>query len=168
VAGVDQGAWSAPAPLDLTHDITGFSCGDPALDGWLKTTALRAEGRTARTYVVCDGKSVVGYYCLATGSVDRSGAPGRIRRNAPDPIPIVVIGRLAVTDTHQGRGVGGGMLRDAFRRSVQVAEVAGCAAILVHAIDEDAVAFYERFGFAVFPSGTRTLFLPIETLRGAL
>ena len=168
MAGVERSGWSAPAPLDLSHDVASFSCGDPALDGWLKTTALRAEGRTARTYVVCDGKSVVGYYCLATGSVNRAIAPGGIRRNAPDPIPVVVIGRLAVTSALQGRGVGGGMLRDAFRRTIHVAEVAGCAAILVHAIDDNAVAFYERHGFVAFPSGARTLFLSIDALRSAL
>jgi GNAT superfamily N-acetyltransferase len=163
-----SGGYSPPLAIDPAHDTTGFSSGNDTLDDWLKTTALKAEGRSARTYVVCEGQIVVGYYCLATGSVGRDAAPGRIRRNAPDPIPVMIVGRLAVTTGCKGQGIGSGMLRDAFRRVLQVAETVGCRAILVHAIDQPAVDFYTSHGFMEYPGGSRTLFLPLETLRRAL
>ena len=168
MARVGRAALSPPAPIDPTHDTSAFSCGNDALDAWLTTTALKAEGRSARTYVVCEGKAVVGYYCLATGAVARSAAPGKIRRNAPDPIPVMVIGRLAITERCKGRGIGTAMLRDALRRVLQTAEIVGCRAVLVHAIDDSAVDFYARYGFTEFPGGTRTMFLPFATVRLAL
>jgi GNAT superfamily N-acetyltransferase len=160
--------YGPPVPIDASHDTSGFSCGNDALDDWLKTTALKAEGRSARTYVVCEGDAVIGYYCLATGSVGRSAAPGNVRRNAPDPVPVMIVGRLAVAARCKGQGIGSGMLRDSLRRILQAAEVVGCRAILVHAIDQTAVDFYARHGFVEFPGGARTMFLPLETLRRAL
>ena len=168
MAGVTSGSYSRPVSIDASHDTSGFSCGNDALDDWLKATALKAEGRSARTYVVCEARIVVAYYCLATGSVARSAAPGNIRRNAPDPVPVMIIGRLAVAERCKGQGIGGGMLRDALRRALQASEIVGCRAVLVHAIDQAAVAFYARYGFVAFPGGSRTLFLPMETLRRAL
>jgi predicted N-acetyltransferase YhbS len=168
VAGVGAGAVSPPVPIDASHDLSSFSCGVGALDDWLKATALRAEGNSARTYVVCAGNAVVGYYCLATASVARAAAPGKIRRNAPDPVPAMIVGRLAVTQEHKGQGIGSGMLRDAFQRTLQAAEIVGCRAILVHALDQAVADFYAAHGFVEHPSGGRTLFLPLETLRRAL
>jgi predicted N-acetyltransferase YhbS len=119
--------------------------------------------------VVTEGAEVVvGYYCLATGAVTRAGAPSRLRRNAPDPVPVAIIGRLAVASHHARLGIGGGMLQDAFRRIIQVSQVAGCAAVIVHAIDDAAGTFYARFGFVEFPAGSKTLFLPVQTLRAAI
>lgn len=155
-------------PLSAEHDLGDFACGHETLDRWLKQRALKSEGQTARTYVVCEGNSVVGYYALATGSVLRDAALPPLRRNAPDPIPIVIIGRFAVARSHQGQGIGSGMLRDALRRCLGVSNLIGCAAVLVHAIDEEAARFYQHFGFREFPGGSRTLFLPIETLRQVL
>jgi GNAT superfamily N-acetyltransferase len=160
--------FSPPAPIDSTHETADFARGIDVLDAWLRTTALKAEGRSARTYVVCEGKAVVGYYCLATGAVARAAAPGKVRRNAPDPVPVMIVGRLAVTERCRGQGIGGGMLRDSLRRVLQAAEIVGCRAVVVHAIDESAVAFYERYGFLAFPAETRTMFLPLETARRAL
>jgi GNAT superfamily N-acetyltransferase len=168
VEGVSGAGYSRPVPIDASHHTSDFSSGNDALDDWLKTTALRAEGRSTRTYVVCEGQGVVGYYCLATGSVARDAAPGRIRRNAPDPVPVMIVGRLAVTARCRGQGIGGGMLRDAFQRVLQVAETVGCRAILVHAVDQAAVDFYAGHGFVEYPGGARTLFLPLETLQRAL
>lgn len=162
------GAYGRPVPLEARHDVDGFSSGNDVLDDWLKSVALKAEGRSARTYVVCEGDAVVGYYCLATGGVTRASAPGSVRRNAPDPVPVMVIGRLAVTDRCKGQGIGSGMLRDALRRVLQAAEIVGCRAVVVHAIDDKAAAFYAAHGFAEFPAATRTLFLPIDTLRRSL
>ena len=168
MAGVSGGVFSAPAPIEDAHDTAGFRCGTDALDDWLRRTALRSEGLSARTYVVCEGLVVVGYYCLATGSVARSHAPGRLRRNAPDPLPVMVLGRLAVDERRKGQGIGGGLLRDALRRSLQVSATAGCRAILVHAIDDAAAAFYARYGFVASPASSLTLFLSLETARLAL
>jgi GNAT superfamily N-acetyltransferase len=162
------GLFEPPVPITADHDVPGFSCGNQALDEWLAATALKAEGRSARTYVVCRGRKVAAYYCLATGAVGRGNAPGRVRRNAPDPVPVLVIGRLAVDRACQGQGIGAGMLRDALRRAVLAAEIVGCRAVLVHAIDADAVAFYARYGFAEFPDGARTMFLPTDTIAEAL
>ncbi len=157
-----------PSTIQAAHDTTKFFCGHASLDNWLKSTALKAEGRSARTYVVCEANVVIGYYCLATGSVARANAPSKVKRNAPDPIPVMLIGRLAVAKDFERRGIGSGMLQDAFRRIMQTSEIVGCRAILVHAIDQPAQDFYARYGFTEFPTGTRTLFLPLEALRAAL
>jgi GNAT superfamily N-acetyltransferase len=163
-----DGAYVRPTPIAAGHDTSGFSCGNDGLDAWLRTTALKAEGNSARTYVVAGGEAVVGYYSLATGSVARGLAPGKVRRNAPDPVPVLLVGRLAVDRRYQGQGIGGGMLRDALQRALQASLIVGCRAVLVHAVDGDAVEFYARYGFVEFPGGTRTMFLPLETLRRAL
>lgn len=159
---------SRPGAISASHDTSRFSCGQEALDDWLKNTALKSEGRSARTYVVCSGAAVVGYYCLATGSVARGSAPPKIRRNVPDPIPVMIVGRLAVDRHFERMGIGGGLLRDAFRRVLQASEAVGCRAVLVHAIDRNAVEFYAKFGFIEFPAATRTMFLPLETLKAAI
>ncbi|WP_225421529.1 GNAT family N-acetyltransferase [Sphingomonas parva] len=99
-------ALSPPAPLDPTHDLGAFDCGEPALNLWLKQRALKNESRFSRTYVVCDGNRVVAYFCVSAGAVERAAAPGRIRRNAPEAIPVSIIGRLAVDRRHAGRGLG--------------------------------------------------------------
>lgn len=145
----------APEPLTAAHDVSGFDCGIPALDEWLKRRALPNQAsRASRTYVVCREQSVVGYYALAAGSVDHVQAPGRIKRNMPDPVPMMVLGRLAIDRSVQGQGLGAALLKDAVLRVVQAAEIAGIRGILVDAIDDAARAFHERFGFhrsATFP-----------------
>src|SRR5271165_2326904 len=105
---------SAPEKLRPDHDLSEFECGEPALDDWLRRRALQNERSGAsRTYVVCAGPRVVGYYALAVGAVAHAGAPGRIRRNMPDPVPVMIIGRLAVDQEFHGHGLGRGLLRDA-------------------------------------------------------
>src|SRR5690349_14611123 len=137
-----------PEKLSSDHDLSQFQCGEPPLDDWLKRRALQNEERGAsRTYVVCMGKQVVGYYALAVGAIAHVQASGRVRRNMPEPIPVMVIGRLAVDVTTQGQGLGAALLRDAILRTIQAAEIAGIRAILVHAISEPAKRFYEKSGF---------------------
>jgi GNAT superfamily N-acetyltransferase len=139
---------SPPEKLSGEHDLSGFDSGEPALDDWLRRHAQQNEASGAsRTYVVCAGARVVGYYSLAVGAVSRADAPGRIRRNAPDAVPVMVLGRLAVDKAFQGRGIGTGMLRDAVLRTAQAAKIAGIRAILVHAISDAAKRFYESHGF---------------------
>lgn len=159
---------TGPSGLALDHDTSAFLCGHHSLDEWLKNTALKSEGRTARTYVVCEGNAVVGYYSLATGSVVHLGAPRKLRQNAPDPIPIAIIGRLAVAKHRAGQGIGGGMLRDALKRVVQISHSIGCRAVLVHPIDGDAQSFYERYQFQPFPAGAKTMFLTVESITAAI
>lgn len=168
MAGVTARRYRRPVPIEARHDTSAFSCGHDVLDDWLKTRALKAEGRSARTYVVCEQRAVVGYYSLATGSVARSVLTKRPQRNAPDPVPVVIVSRLAVAEACRGEGIGRGMLRDALRRVLQAAEVVGCRAVLVRAIDDAAVNFYAGYGFAEIPGGGRRMVLPVETLRRTL
>jgi GNAT superfamily N-acetyltransferase len=155
--------WNAPTPLTAAHHVADFDCGEAALDHWLKHRALRNEGRGAsRTYVLCVEQQVVAYYCLATGSIASEHAPGRIRRNMPDPIPVMVLGRLAVDLAWQRHGLGKALLRDAILRTIQVSEVVGVKALLVHALSEQAVGFYEARGFHPSPMNPRTLLLRLS------
>ena len=132
-----------PEPLSPTHKLEDFDSGNAELDDWLKRRALKNEqGGASRTYVVCIGQRVVAYYCLTVGGVANTSALGRVRRNMPDPIPVMVIGRLAVTRSCQGQGFGRALVRDAVLRTLQAAEIAGIRAILVHAISEEAQKFY--------------------------
>lgn len=162
------GTISVPLRLTAEHELGPFACGEPSLDDWLKRQALRNEASGAsRTYVVCDGNVVVGYYCLAAGAVVRSEAPKPLQRNMPDPIPVMVLGRLAIDLRFQGKGVGRALLRDALLRVSRAAEIAGVKAILVHAISQDARAFYRAHGFLASPVDDMTLCLPLATVRQA-
>jgi GNAT superfamily N-acetyltransferase len=159
---------TAPAPISESHDLSGFDCGKPPLDDWLKHRALRSEGRSARAFVVAHGKCVIGYYCIATGAALAKDAPGNIRRNMPNPIPVMIIGRLAVDKAYQGQGMGPAMLKDALQRILGVSKTVGARAVMIHAIDNDAVAFYAAYGFKPFPLDSRTMFLPIEEIAAAI
>ncbi len=159
----------APEHLTATHDISTFDCGIPALNDWLKKKALsNEESGASRTYVVSSAGRVVGYYALASGGVALTSAPGRVRRNMPDPLPVMIVGRLVVEKGWQGRNVGGSLLRDAILRTLQAAEIGGIRAILVHAISEDAKRFYERNGFSVSPVDPMTLMITIADAKEAL
>lgn len=160
----------APEKLHPDHDLSRFACGESSLDDWLRQRARQNEERGAsRTYAVCaEGNRVVGYYALAVGAVAHADAPGRVRRNMPDPVPVMVLGRLAVDREFQGRGVARGLLRDAVLRTLQASELAGVRAILVHAISEDARRFYEACGFIQSPLNPMTLMITIAEAARAL
>ena len=156
----------APQKLSSHHDILQFQSGEPVLDDWLKRRALQnEESGASRTYVVCVGKRGVGYYALAVGAVAHIESPCRVRRNMPDPVPVMVIGRLAVDQTVQGQAIGPAMLRDAVLRTVQAADIAGIRAILVHAISERAKRFYEKCGFSSSPIEPMTLMITVAEAR---
>lgn len=158
-----------PEKLSSQHDLSQFHCGEPTLDEWPRRRALQNEERGAsRTYVACIEKRVVGYYVLAAGAIAHAEAPGRIRRNMPDLAPVMVIGRLAVDQTAQGRALGSALLRDAVLRTIQAAEIAGIRAILVHAISERAKLFYEKWGFIASPVEPMTLMITVAEARKAM
>jgi GNAT superfamily N-acetyltransferase len=153
---------SAPEKLRPDHDLSEFECGEPSLDHWLRQRALQnEESGASRTYVVCAGQQVVGYYALAVGAVAHAEAPGRVRRNMPDPVPVMIIGRLAVHKDFQGRKIGPGLLRNAALRTLQAANIAGVRALLVHAISEQARRFYEDCGFIASPMDPMTLMITV-------
>ena len=153
---------SPPEKLSAAHDFAAFDCGEPVLNDWLRRRALQNEASGAsRTYVVCAGNRVLGYYTLAVGAVAHTETPGRIRRNMPDPVPVMLLGRLAVNKSAQGRHVGSGLLRDAVLRTVQAADIAGIRAILVHAISEEAKRFYESRGFVASPVDPLTVMIAV-------
>lgn len=166
-----SGTLTPPAPLGPEHDLTHFSCGRPELDGWLRDHALDSEGRSARTYVVCTGRRIViGYYCIATGSVERLVLPSKMKRarGLPKQIPVAIIGRLARDAAYSGTGLGRDLLQDALRRILAAAQIIGIRAVLVHALDEDAAAFWRSQDFIESHLGSGTFFLPVETIAGAL
>lgn len=160
---------SAPQALADHHVVDAFECGEPSLDDWLKrrATGNQASG-ASRTYVVCVDEVVVGYSCLAAGALGHADAPGALRRNRPDPIPVMVLGRLAIHTGHHQVGLGTALLRDALRRTLQAADIAGVAALLVHAISEDAKRFYKSRGFVESPVKPMTMCLILESARKAL
>lgn len=165
----DHAPLLAPALLTDEHDLAGFACGEPALDEWLKRRARANQlSGASRTYVACEGLRVVGYYCLASGAVAVADAPSRVRRNMPDPIPMTVIGRLAVDQDWHGRGLGRALLRDAVLRTLHAAEIIGVRGILVHALSPTAKHFYERCGFRESPADPMTLLATLADARAAL
>jgi GNAT superfamily N-acetyltransferase len=166
---VEIGDISSPEKLNPTQDLSQFRCGEPELDDWLKRRAHQnKESGASRSYVVCVGRQVVGYYALAAGAAAHRDAPGRVRRNMPNPIPVMVIGRLAMDSKFQGRGIGTALLKDAVLRTVQAAEIAGIRAILVHAINESAKRFYEKLGFMASPTNPTTLMITVRAAAHTL
>jgi GNAT superfamily N-acetyltransferase len=159
---------SEPVPLTAEHNAADFDCGEPALNDWLRHRALKNESRFSRTYVVCEANRVAAYFCISAGAIERGAAPGKIRRNAPDIIPVSVIGRLAVSRAYAGLGLGADILSDALRRIAAASQSIGIAAALVHAKDDQAKRFYMACAeFIEYPAESRTLFLPIETVVAA-
>lgn len=157
---------AAPVPLDAGHALDLFDSGQDSLDDWLRRRAQANQASGAsRTYVACEGSRVVGYYCLASGALAAQEAPGPLRRNMPDPIPMAILGRLAVDRSWQGKGLGLALLRDAVLRTAQAAHIVGMRGILVHAISGEAKAFYEHYGFIAAPNQPMTLVLSLKQAR---
>lgn len=158
----------APEPLAAQHRLEGFECGKPALNDWLLRHARLAQGSgSAKTFVVAEEDGgVAGYFSLTVGQVDTLEAPDRIRKGmGQHPVPVVILARLAVSQQEQGRGIGFGLLQDAIRRTMLIAEQAGIRAMLTHPIDEDAAKFYTRFGFIASPLREQQLLLLLKYAR---
>lgn len=158
---------SAPEPLGPQHRLEGFDCGKPTLNDWLLRHARQAQGSgSAKTFVVSEDDRVAGYFSLTVGQIDTLDAPERIRKGMGQyPIPVVILARLAVSLQDQGRGIGVGLLQDAIRRTLLIAEQAGIRAMLTHPIDEEAARFYTRFGFIGSPLREQQLLLLLKDAR---
>lgn len=160
---------SAPRPLGPHHRTDTFDSGVASLDTWLKRRASTNEASGAsRTYVACDGDTVVGYYALASSAIGVTSVPGRFRRNMPDPIPVVVLARLAVVRLYQGRGLGRALFQDAVERIVHAADSIGVRGMVVHALSEEARAFYLALGLDPSPLDPMTLMATLADLRAGL
>ncbi len=164
-----NGKVSHPEPLADHHNIGEFNSGEASLDDWLRRRARANQvSGASRTYVVCEGKRVIGYYALASGAVTVDSEPGRFRRNMPDPIPVAVLARLAVDHGRQGKGLGRALFRDAARRVVNAADTIGIRGIVVHAISPAAKKFYLALGFDPSPREPMMLMVTLRDVRAAL
>jgi GNAT superfamily N-acetyltransferase len=161
---------SAPEALAVHHALESFDCGRTALNDWLIRHARQAQGSgSARTFVVADDRRVVAYYSLAVGQIDTADVPERVRKGMGQyPIPVILLARLAVDDSYQGQGIGTGLLRDAIRRTLAVAEQVGVRAIMTQPIDEAASRFYQTFGFIRSPTAANHWLLLLKDARRLL
>lgn len=158
-----------PSPISADHVLDGFECGEPSLDRWLKKRALKnhASGGS-RCFVICHGADVVGYYSLSAGAIRHESVTKTVRRNMPDPLPVLVLGRLAIDLRYQNQGLGSALLRDAMIRALKVSGDAGIFALMVHALSEQARRFYLSRGFVESPFQPMTLMMTLVTVRSVL
>jgi GNAT superfamily N-acetyltransferase len=160
--------FTPPEPLTDRHQTADFSCGTASLDDWLQRRALVNQNSGAtRTFVICADEKVMGYYALASGAISTQSVQGSFRRNMPDPIPVVILARLAIDSSCQGQGLGRALFQDAAWRVIQAADTIGIRGIIVHAISEQAKNFYLALGFDVSPLEPMTLTIPLKDLRTA-
>lgn len=158
---------TAPQPLAAHHVLDQFACGEASLDDWLKRRGLANQlSGASRTFVVADPDGrVYGYYAMAAGAVSHQAATSSVRRNMPDPVPVMVLARLAVDHRAHGLKLGASLLQDAVRRTVSVAQNAGVRALLVHALNDRAKQFYEHYGFQESPQHPMTLMLRLHQVK---
>jgi len=155
-----------PSPINADQDLANFDCGNKSLNEWLTKRALKNNATGAsRCFVLNSGVDVIGYYCLSAGAISHEAALKSMRRNMPDPLPVLLLGRLAVDKRYHNKGIGQALLRDAMLRAVNVSGDAGVFAILVHAISDQARQFYLSRGFAESPLQPMTLMMTLETVR---
>jgi GNAT superfamily N-acetyltransferase len=160
---------TAPALIHAQHRVDDFDCGEASLNDWLKRRALKNQRNDAsRCFVVCEDNIVVGYYSLSAGGIAQEAAPKAMRRNMPDPMPVLLLGRLAIDKRYHNQGIGQALLRDAMLRAATHAESMGIFAILVHALSDPAKQFYLSRGFVPSPLQPMTLFMTLATVRTIL
>jgi GNAT superfamily N-acetyltransferase len=158
-----------PVPITAAHEVADFESGETSLDEWLKRRALKNHAAGAsRCFVLCAGSTVIGYYSLSAGAISHEAAPKAMRRNMPDPLPVLLLGRLAIDKRYHNQGLGQSLLRDAMMRAVNVASDAGVFAILVHALSAPARQFYLSRGFVESPLQSMTLLMTLATVRSIL
>ena len=161
--------FTEPRPLNSSHNVAGFVCGDDSLDDWLRRYALinQASG-SARTFVTCMDDRVVGYYALASGAVSQAGASPRVAKAMPEPIPVLLLARLAVDQAVHGQGLGWRLLRDTIVRTLQVADQVGVRALLAHSLDQRAAEFYARHDFQPSPTDPLHMMLLLKDARALI
>lgn len=160
---------SSPALISAGHDSDDFCSTEQSLDEWLKKRALKNQILGAsRCFVICNSKKIIGYYSLSAGAISHDAVPRSMRRNMPNPLPVLLLGRLAIDKNYHNKGLGSALLRDAMIRAVSVANEAGVFAILVHALSEQAKRFYLSRGFVESPLQPMTLMMTLETVRSIL
>ena len=161
--------YSPPQSISPEHILENFDCGETSLNDWLRKRALKNDlSDASRTYVVCSENVVVAYYSLHLGCIQNSQAVRKIKRNMPDPIPAIVLGRLAVDRLHQGKGLARALIKDMFLRAIQVSDLAGTKAVLVKALNEKVTAFYQSFGFVQSKTDPFLLMKAIAEVRASL
>lgn len=160
---------SAPTLISINHKLDSFDSGEPSLDDWLKKRALRNQASGAsRCFVLCEDSQVIGYYSLSAGAISHEATPKSMRRNMPNPLPVLLLGRLAIHKNSHNKGLGSALLRDAMLRAVNIAHDAGVFAILVHSLSDEAKKFYLSRGFVESPLQPMTLIMTLETVRSIL
>lgn len=158
-----------PEPLGLAHKLDGFDCGDESLNFWLRKHAWRNEASGAsRCFVLCEGAAILGFYTISAAGIARDAAPKAVRRNAPNPVPALLIGRLGVDLSVQGRGLGKALLKDAMIRASVIAKNAGVALVFLHALSETAKRFYLSRGFVESPLQPMTMCMTMATIASIL
>jgi len=158
-----------PAPITDKLELSNFDSGEFSLNEWLKRRAFKNHATGAsRCFVLCADTDVIGYYSLSAGAISHEAAPKAMRRNMPDPLPVLLLGRLAVDKRYHNQGIGQALLRDAMLRAVNVSGDAGVSALLVHALSDQAKQFYLSRGFVESPLQPMTLIMTLETVRSIL
>lgn len=158
-----MGVVNKPELLNSNHNTEAFNCNDVTLNEWLSKKALKNQkNKASQTFVICNDDKVIGYYALASGSVERVKAPKSLVRNMPDPIPVIVLGRLAIDSESHGKGLGSALLKDAIQRTIYISENVGVKALLVHAISDAAKSFYIHHNFIESPHESMTLLLSMH------
>jgi len=161
--------FTPPAPITDKLELSNFDSGEFSLNEWLKRRAFKNHAIGAsRCFVLCAGAKVIGYYSLSAGAISHEAAPKAMRRNMPDPLPVLLLGRLAVDKRYHNQGIGQALLRDAMLRAVNVSGNAGVFALLVHALSDQAKQFYLSRGFVESPLQPMTLIMTLETVRSIL
>jgi predicted N-acetyltransferase YhbS len=164
--------FGSPRALAPGDKFATFDCGEPSLNEWLRSRALKNETTGAsRTFVTVEAESgdVAGYYCLSASSLALEDAPGRVKRNMPSPAPIILIGRLAVDERYKGHGLGASLLQNAILKGVEASRILGARAFIVDALNEDAERFYRKFGFELMPpAAQRAMFLLVSDAEATI
>lgn len=160
-----MGKLNPPQKISDEHETQDFDCGDVCLNDWLKRKAKKNESANdSRTYVVCNDQKVIGYYSIAMGSIEHSEVPSSLKRNSPNPISVVVLGRLAIDKNWQRKGLGQALLKDAILKTIAASEIVGAKALVVHAISSEAKQFYKANGFIDSSTIEMTVMLPMKDI----
>lgn len=163
-------AFSPIRKLAASDHVDSFDCGQPDLNRYLQRYAWNNQkANSAQTYITCADSSVAGFYSLSVAGVDHASSPDRVIKGlARHPVPVMLLGRLAVDLGFQKHGLGAALLKDALLRTLQAADIAGIRAVIVHAKNEDARQWYLRFGFEPGPINPMQLFLLLKDIQHAV